>query len=307
LNNYFLTSKKVSKIKRLFLLFGLLSLPLYGEHYISIPVASMHSEPTELEEVISQVRYGTSIAIQETQGEWIRIKTSDNYLGWVPAEAVIELDHPYPSSHDVAQVEVRYSHIYRVSDTTPHPPIFSLPYGSQLELFSPEERAGERWHQVRLIDGEPAWIHRGDFERNPSRLSLEEMVAKGREFMGIPYTWGGTTAFGFDCSGFVQTLYRLHGVELPRDSPQQANTPGAIKVARSELEVGDLLFFGRKPSRITHVGLYIGDGKYLHSETVVKEGLAAVRIDDLDEPEPLQPLICARRVHHLSNTSNSSN
>ena len=87
--------------------------------------------------------------------------------------------------------------------------------------------------------------------------------------MGVPYKWGGTTPKGFDCSGFTQYVFKKAGVSLPRTSSAQGKV--GTKVSRSELRSGDLVMF---PG---HVGIYIGDGMFIHSPSPGK----SVRIDDL--------------------------
>lgn len=93
----------------------------------------------------------------------------------------------------------------------------------------------------------------------------EEMVITARRFLGIPYLWGGTDAQdGFDCSGLTMVTYRLNGLKLPRTSRDQfcAGKP----VEQNQLRKGDLVFFATTGgTTISHVGLYIGDGKFIHA------------------------------------------
>ena len=96
-----------------------------------------------------------------------------------------------------------------------------------------------------------------------STSSERSVIAKAREYLGVPYLWGGTDpAKGLDCSGFTQLVYRSQGVELPRVSSQQA-TAGKPVASLDEARAGDLLFFDYSPDRpgIDHVGIYVGDGK----------------------------------------------
>ena len=103
-------------------------------------------------------------------------------------------------------------------------------------------------------------------ERDADRLR-QAVVATAKEAMGRPYEWGGTGANGggFDCSGLIQHAYGQHGVRLPRTSQDQAKEGRPIARNRSSLRSGDLLTFSNSGGPVTHVGLYIGDGRFIHS------------------------------------------
>jgi len=105
----------------------------------------------------------------------------------------------------------------------------------------------------------------------------EELVKTAKRFIGIPYRWGGTTAEnGFDCSGLTMVAYRLNGLNLPRVSRSQFKA--GKWVARSKLRPGDLVFFATKGgTRVTHVGMYTGNGEFIHAPRTGKK----VRIEKL--------------------------
>ncbi len=109
-------------------------------------------------------------------------------------------------------------------------------------------------HAVARKDEEPA--HHG--LRN-------EIVATAQRFVGLPYQWGGTSAkSGFDCSGLVMAVYHLNGITLPRTSKEQYRVGKSLP--QNDLTEGDLVFFdiaGR--NRVSHVGIYVGDGKFIHA------------------------------------------
>ncbi len=96
-------------------------------------------------------------------------------------------------------------------------------------------------------------------------LFRDEIVRTARSFIGIPYQWGGTSAEqGFDCSGLAMAIYRLNGLNLPRTSGQQYGA--GTSVSRGELAKGDLVFFDtRGRGRISHVGIYAGEGEFVHA------------------------------------------
>jgi cell wall-associated NlpC family hydrolase len=128
----------------------------------------------------------------------------------------------------------------------------------------------------------------------------DRLVSVARGYLGIPYLWGGTSCKAFDCSGFVQTVYRMNNRELPRDANQMVKVGEPVEFGDDykNLRRGDLLFFGSSPERITHVALYMGDRLFIHSS-------GWVHINSLDSDHPLfneyrySTLRAARR--HLSN------
>lgn len=90
------------------------------------------------------------------------------------------------------------------------------------------------------------------------------LVETARSYLGVPYLWGGTSAQGFDCSGLTLSIYRLNGLRLPRSSRDQyeAGTPISVQA----LQRGDLLFFATSGAgRVSHVGVYVGDGAFIHA------------------------------------------
>lgn len=109
----------------------------------------------------------------------------------------------------------------------------------------------------------------------PPEISYEEMrrlsiadqtISMGEAYLGVPYKWGGSTpSGGFDCSGFVQYVYRAHGITLPRVSRQQATAGTDLPTRIDALEAGDLMFFASNGRRVDHVAIYVGGGRILHS------------------------------------------
>jgi cell wall-associated NlpC family hydrolase len=93
----------------------------------------------------------------------------------------------------------------------------------------------------------------------------ESLVKTARDFIGVPYLWGGTSLeTGFDCSGLTMTVYQLNGLNLPRHSRTQYDAGSPVSI--NQLQKGDLVFFALKAKRkVSHVGIYIGDGKFIHA------------------------------------------
>ncbi len=160
----------------------------------------------------------------------------------------------------------------------------------------------------------PAPLHRGSNNRTPAWEAgkppeLHAPHTGGREtgdrqmgtiaartaerFVGIPYQWGGNTVVdGMDCSGFVRAVYNLCGVSIPRTSREQFNA--GSPVARSDLKEGDLVFFGSSDTAINHVGIYVGNDRFVHAPKRGEE----IRISSLDESYFEHRFVGARRYFH---------
>jgi cell wall-associated NlpC family hydrolase len=100
-----------------------------------------------------------------------------------------------------------------------------------------------------------------------ARATADAVLNTADAYVGTKYVWGGTTPRGFDCSGFVQYVFRQHGIQLPRTSRQQAAVGQAIGRNRAALEVGDLMFFATNGTRIDHIAIYAGDNQIIHSSS----------------------------------------
>ena len=103
-----------------------------------------------------------------------------------------------------------------------------------------------------------------------------EIVELAKTFMGVPYVFGGTTPSGFDCSGFLQYVFKMYGINIPRLADEQYLLGESVKT--SQLSVGDLVFFSTYLEGASHCGFYVGDGKFLHTSSS-----RGVRIDSLND------------------------
>ncbi len=263
-----------------------------GDAVVTAPVANMYSRPTRDADVVSQAIYSTNVSILQHENTWLKVRTPDAYIGWIPSASVC-LRAPWAVTGRVAQVEGLFASLYRETDITKHEPLLTLPFESRLEVISGPVGTDGRWLQVRLPDQRTAWIQSGDVSLNPPRQSIPEVIEFSRRFLGLPYLWGGTSTFGYDCSGFVQMLCRRRGILIPRDADQQAAWAGMEAVALDQLQPGDLLYFGAGPTRITHTGMYIGAGEFINATT---HEHPVVQICRLDDPHWKTILVAARRL-----------
>jgi cell wall-associated NlpC family hydrolase len=143
------------------------------------------------------------------------------------------------------------------------------------------------------VNGQTAYVEQGNVSANVAPLTIDQMIQLARRFLGITYTWGGVSSYGYDCSGFTQMLVRQRGIVMPRDAGVQASWSGVAQVERKDLQPGDLLFFGGSQASITHTGMYIGNGEFIHDTTNTHP---EVQISKLDDMPWTKLLVAARRV-----------
>lgn len=131
-----------------------------------------------------------------------------------------------------------------------------------------------------IVAQEGTRADRTDAPRFNPAARQDSVVQMARQQLGRRYVFGGTSPLrGFDCSGFTQYLARALGVEMPRTAAQQARAGREIPRDRSLLRPGDILTFGRA-GRVTHVGVYVGEGRYIHASS----GAGRIVESDLDRP-----------------------
>lgn len=275
-----------------------------GLHVVVVPVANMYSKPTEKADVVSQAIYGSNVKLLVARGEWSRIETPDHYRGWTPSRylRIVLTGNGYASAGSTVQVESLFANIYAEPDVAQHKPVVTIPFESKLEVV-PDDPAGsgrkgkkeshEGWLHVRLAGQTLAWVQSGDVVANPKLLTISESIELAKRFLGFPFLWGGRSSFGYDCAGFTQMLVRARGINMPRDADQQAAWDGVARVDRKDLKPGDLLFFGSSAKDITHTGMYIGDGQFIHDTT---NAHPVVQISRLSDEPWTHLLVACRRV-----------
>jgi cell wall-associated NlpC family hydrolase len=271
---------------------------------VVVPVTNMYSHPSDQSDVVSQAIYGSNVTLLTARGEWCRIQTADHYKGWVPSRylRLVQIGNGYATAGVVVQVKSLFANLYREPDVTRHKPVLTIPFETHLEVIpddagaekkTPEMESHDGWLQVRLPDKRSAWIQASDVISDLKPLTIPESIELAKHFLGIPYLWGGTSSYGFDCSGFTQMLVRARGATMPRDADKQAAWTGLTAIERKDLQAGDLLFFGSSARSITHTGMFIGDGQFIHDST---NGHPVVQVSRLDDEPWTRLLVASRRV-----------
>lgn len=274
-------------------------------------VVKMHAQPDGNSEQVSQTMLGHTLSLAtppNRQEGWMQVQTDDGYMGWVRAGQIRPLDEneEYPARAKAYRVNALWAFVREQPDAqSPHLTI--APMSAWLE--------GQGWHgdwlHVRLPNRREGWVSVQDvtsqwvvvtrigwlrvegllFSRGESTEPYvvprpgwqNALVYTARRLLGVPYLWGGSTPFGLDCSGFVQLVYRMCGLVVPRDADLQAEFTRAAEVPLEEAQSGDLIFFagGNDPHQrtVTHVGMVLDGEHFIHSS-----GGVGVYITRLDEP-----------------------
>ena len=285
--------------------------PARREAVVIGSVENLFSGPDSSRDVVTQALLGQVVTILETRDGFAQVETPDRYKGWIPLSAI----SPYAAGAiaryarrgPVAEVTSLLAQLYREPDVTTARPKAQAPIGVRLEAMPdaplPGRADAARWLTVRLPAGETAYIQKGDVRLvdasapSPARTGAD-LVATARRFMGAPYLWGGMSPLGVDCSGLVSRVFWSNGIDVLRDADIQFSDPRAIPVERAALQPGDLLFFGTK--KITHVGIYSGDGRFIHATTHLQP---VVQESALDDPHWTALFRGARRMPAVTTSS----
>lgn len=228
----------------------------------------MRAGPRISAAALTEVLLGHKVTVLEHQNAWVRVRTEgDAYLGWLPQEAVIVTS--YAPTHALTALR---AHAYagpRVQAT----PVATLSWGSRVTLV----QVAEAWAHVSLPDGRDGFV-KSNLLRAAADVPVQPVLETWRGFLGAPYLWGGCSAWGLDCSGLMQLLYRMAGLEIPRDADEQYES--GVPVSPEAAKPGDLVAFKG------HVGLYLGEDRMVHANAANM----AVTVDDFRQQEHLRSI-----------------
>jgi hypothetical protein len=234
------------------------------------------AENSDRSEMVTQLLFGEYYTVLQEEEKWIKIRCHhDNYECWIDRGQHTPVDS-IPESINLARP---------VLD-----PVNYLITGSETLL---PVTAGAL---LPLASGETSFELAGNFYKVAHQLNVgpiprDQMLALGLRMLNTPYLWGGRSAFGIDCSGLMQLLFRAVNIDLPRDASQQIEVGSEVDGLQNS-QSGDMAFFNNAEGKITHVGLLLGDGKILHASSRVK-------IESIDE-EGIRHEETGKLTHRLS-------
>lgn len=227
----------------------------------------------------TQALYGDRVEVLKTSGDWHYIAVVDQfnkgqakgYEGWVPKSHVKSYS-PTNGDAGIAVVTAKIASLYNEPKLHDKYKFIDISYTTILQVAKEEKD----WLQVQTKTDGLKYVRKSDVKvyadlKSIPKPTQQDLVDSAKQYIGLPYLWAGVSAYGFDCSGLMYSVYKNHGILIPRDSSVQATNGLAVK--RKDLQPGDLLFFAHNKGKgkVYHVGMYIGDGKMVHAPNSSKK------------------------------------
>lgn len=266
---------------------------------VKASVACLRTFPGHSQELSSQLIMGTPVKVLGDDGSWYYVETPEGSTGYMIHNAVKRLSvDEYKDWRESDRIFVTGVNTRRLRSENSDYPISDVFSGSVLKITS---ETPEKFF-VETPDKRQGWIPKSEAISLSalSDIRVDSLISRARQLTGVSYLWGGTTPAAVDCSGFVKVLYLSEGLILRRDANQQAETGNILDSDFTCYRPGDLIFFkSATTGNINHVGMYIGDGNYIHSA-------GRVKINSLNPESPLfirsNILAGARRIIGQENT-----
>jgi hypothetical protein len=297
----FFTDKKIAFIDSL----RLLPDPSLGYKtwaLAKLSVSNIRALPKDASELVSQVLMGTPMKVLDYVDKWYLVQTPEYYIGWMDTSGlqtvtISELDHWKGSdryfytniSGFILDQPVRNGEV--ISD---------IVLGNLIEV----ESSKRGYLKIKIPDGRIGFVRKTDCISydvwSASEPKVEPVLSVAKKMMGFPYLWGGASSKAADCSGFVKLVFYTQGIILARDASQQVRYGETVEFSnKDKLQPGDLLFFGSSLQHVTHMGIYLGKGDFIHSSGMV-------RINSIvpGDPKyiPSRNTVAARRILNSLNT-----
>lgn len=226
---------------------------------VNLPLVPLRESDSERSEMTSQLLFGEVVEILETRERWLMLRNlSDNYVGWADRKMIRILKKQKEQQLNILESpRVSYPLIEGENRSTGEKLI--LPGGSILVNLDGME--------LKIDD--KAFLFEPTFLTLTNDLSSCRLIQLAKQYLNAPYLWGGKTIMGIDCSGLVQVVFSMCGMQLPRDASQQVEV-GKVIDFLNEVKPGDLAFFENSEGNITHVGILLNSYQIIHASGWVK-------------------------------------
>lgn len=219
----------------------------------TLSIIPCRAEPSDKAEIISQLLFGEHYKVIDEQEKWLKIRNAyDQYEGWICRKQFTEINNKEFDELSLNEFPLCGSLVGAINYKGENRNITlgaTLPYLHQSKITIRNEKV--------------------PFEGLPNTKHTSKILDYAMMYLNTPYLWGGRSPFGIDCSGFAQIVFKLCGIQLPRDAYQQAEHGFDVPFVETS-ETGDLAFFDNEEGKITHVGIITEPGKIIHASGRVK-------------------------------------
>ena len=239
---------------------------------VKLAIASLRTDGRHAAEMATQAIMGMPVKVLEKKGDWYRVQTPDNYISYCPGNSLqLVGEREMKAWRSAKRYIVTAYQSQMVAKPGSDETVSDLVLGNILEY---KGKSG-KWIKLSTPDGREGYVAQTDVQefaqwaQQKPDMKLVEKTA--RRMMGAGYLWGGTSTKVTDCSGLAKVSYFANAIILQRDASQQALTGEKIAADDwKQARQGDLVFFGSKSGRVTHVGIYLRGGQYIHCSGRVK-------------------------------------
>ena len=247
---------------------------------VRLSAASLRTRGAHAGEMATQALMGTPLRVLQSGGDWWRVQTPDGYRAYIPSSSVVEKTpaqmRAWRGAKRFIVTSLDQVKAYNSPTATgPRDVVTDLVNGCIVTIPEGRPNIVNRRYHIELPDGREAYVDASALKNidqwAAQTFNPELILDVAYSLEGTPYLWGGTSTKAVDCSGLAKTAYFANGIILMRDASQQALTGTRIEAENwRDCRAGDLLFFGTRAGKVTHVAIYDSNGDYVHSSGRVK-------------------------------------
>lgn len=233
----------------------------YG--YCHLSVIPVRAEASDKSEMVNQLLFGETFEVVDAISNWKVIRgTLDHYEGFIDEKQFLPIS------------EENYQMLKSSQDQFPVKPISSIidSQDKETQIMPASSLAGFKNGTLQL--GNNSFSSSDEINSPPPKVTGDDISKTALQYLSAPYLWGGRSLFGIDCSGLVQNIFKINGINLNRDASIQSQKGETLNLI-FEAAPGDLVFFDNEEGEIIHVGIILDDGKIIHAS-------GCVRIDEID-------------------------